>query len=190
MAYTLPAIYDPKTRSFTMDSMKIAVYLDATYPDSPAVLPASLRVFHGAFQQAYWDTILEHLRSLIMLPALKRQLNERSQTYFRETREKAFACRMEEICTPDKQAEQWGRLEKAFGVMASWFEAAGDGRVLFLGTDEGQICHADTQIGGLLKWIQTVFGPESEEWRRVEGFDGGRWKRFMAIIDKWADTSC
>lgn len=124
----------------------------------------------------------------MMFPAMNR-LNPRGQAFFRETRERSFGCKMEEICPPEKQADQWARVEVAFSVLTSWFEAAGDGRLLLLGTDEGRICHADTQIAGMLKWVQTIFGPDSEEWRRVETFDGGRWKRFMAVMEQWADTS-
>lgn len=184
--YTVPTIYDPHTHRFIADSTKIALYLDATYPSTPPILPPPIRVFDAAFQHAL-ITVHERIVPLIMYPAMTR-LNPRSQAYFRETREKRFGCKMEEICPLEKQAEQWARLEKAFSLLASWFEAAGDGRLLLMGTDEGKICHADTQIAGRLKWIQTVFGKGSEEWKRVEGFDGGRWKRFLAIMEKWADV--
>lgn len=125
---------------------------------------------------------------MMMFPAMNR-LAPRGHAFFRETRELDWGCKMEEICPPEKQADQWARVEEAFSMLTSWFEAAGDGRLFLLGADEGQICHADTQILGMLKWVQTIFGPDSEEWRRVETFDGGRWIRFTAVMDKWANTS-
>ena len=43
--YTLPAIYDPRTKRAVMDSVEIAKYLDDEYPDTPAVTPKELRPF-------------------------------------------------------------------------------------------------------------------------------------------------
>lgn len=43
--HTLPAIEDPNTGAFIMDSIAIATYLDKTYPDTPIVLsPAACAV--------------------------------------------------------------------------------------------------------------------------------------------------
>ncbi|KAF8994799.1 hypothetical protein BDQ17DRAFT_1524749 [Cyathus striatus] len=36
--YTLPAIHDSSTNKALADSLRIAQYLDATYPDTPAVV--------------------------------------------------------------------------------------------------------------------------------------------------------
>lgn len=44
--YTLPAIYDPKTKRFVAESAAIAAYLDDTYPATPAVMPKETRAFH------------------------------------------------------------------------------------------------------------------------------------------------
>lgn len=43
--YTLPTIYDPRTKRAIMDSAKIAKYLDDEYPDTPAVLPKEVRAY-------------------------------------------------------------------------------------------------------------------------------------------------
>jgi glutathione S-transferase len=49
--YTLPAIEDPNTGAFIMDSLAIATYLDETYPETPEVLsPAARTVLEGV-----WD---------------------------------------------------------------------------------------------------------------------------------------
>ena len=186
--HTLPVIYDPHTRNFVAGSADIALYLDRTYPDTPILMPEPLHALQAAFAHALHSTVHSALRPLMMLPAMNR-LSPRGHAFFRETRELSFGCKMEEICPAEKQADQWAIVEKAFGQLTSWVEAAGDGRVLLLGTDEERICHADTQILGLLKWVQAIFGPESEEWRRVETFNGGRWKRFMIVMEKWTDTS-
>lgn len=43
--YSLPAIYDSRTKRTIMDSAEIAKYLDDQYPDIPAVLPKELRAY-------------------------------------------------------------------------------------------------------------------------------------------------
>ena len=44
-SYTLPAIYDPRTKRAIMDSVEIAKYLDDEYPETHAVIPKKLRPF-------------------------------------------------------------------------------------------------------------------------------------------------
>lgn len=41
--YNLPAIEDPNTGAFVVDSLAIATYLDETYPDTPKVLTPAAR---------------------------------------------------------------------------------------------------------------------------------------------------
>ena len=44
--YTLPAIYDPKTKRVVAESSKIAAYLDDEYLDTSAIMPKETRAFH------------------------------------------------------------------------------------------------------------------------------------------------
>lgn len=43
--YSLPAIYDPRTKRAIMDSAEIAKYLDDEYPATPVVIPKELRAY-------------------------------------------------------------------------------------------------------------------------------------------------
>lgn len=190
--FTLPAIYDPRTRIAMMDSIKIARYLDETYPDTPVLLPPETRVFQHAFQDALSSAVHAKLIPLLICACVTK-LNPPSEAYFREAREITFGCKVEELSPPEKRPEQWAVVEKGFGVLASWFGAAGDDRLLLMGGgpagDASCVRHADISIAGLLIWVRAIYGEQSEEWRRVEGFDGGRWKRFLDFFEQWADTS-
>ena len=90
-----------------------------------------------------------------------------------------------------QRAEQLAQLQKGFSVLASWFDAAGDGRLLLTGGgpngDPNKVVHGDTYIAGVLIWARIIWGAESEEWKAIEGYGGGRWKRYMAFFEKWAD---
>ncbi|KAH9832518.1 uncharacterized protein C8Q71DRAFT_256926 [Rhodofomes roseus] len=187
--YTLPAIYDPRTRKTIMDSNKISLYLDETYPDTPVLLSAETRVFQTAFEHAFRSTLHSKLMPLIMYRIAATALNPPSSKYFFETREKALGVKLEELSPPGsaKRTELWVEAEKGFTIAASWFEAAGDGRLLLSG--DGKVTHADTYVAGCLIFVRLICGPESEDWKRVEGLNGGFWKRYLAAFEKWADTS-
>ncbi|KAH9930239.1 uncharacterized protein B0H18DRAFT_873330 [Fomitopsis serialis] len=192
ISFTLPAIYDPRTGTAMMDSLKIARYLDETYPDTPVLLPPDTRVFQHAFQDALLSAV--HMKLIpLLICACVTKLNPPSEAYFREAREVTFGCTVEELSPPEKRPEQWDAVEKGFGVLASWVETAGDDRLLLTGGgpagDASRVRHADISIAGLLIWVRAIYGEESEEWRRVKSFDGGRWKRFLDFFEQWADTS-
>ncbi|KZT68722.1 hypothetical protein DAEQUDRAFT_811967 [Daedalea quercina L-15889] len=192
--YTLPAIYDPRTKKTIMESYNIAIYLDETYPDTPSLLPPETRVFQTAFIYAFTEAVHKHFMPLMLYPTAEK-LNLRSREYFVETREAALGIKLEDLSPPgsEKRAQQFVTLEKAFGVLTSWFDAAADGRLLLKGgSPEGganNVSHADTAIAGVLIWARITFGEDSDEWHAVESYNNGRWKRYLAFFERWADRS-
>ncbi|KAH9832091.1 uncharacterized protein C8Q71DRAFT_281379 [Rhodofomes roseus] len=190
--YTLPAIFDPRTQRFVAESARIAAYLDDTYPDTPALSPKPLRPFQAAFQHAFATTVQPPILPLF-LPRTHPLLQPASQPYFRRTREHMFRAALEEICPPPAHAQQWAAIERAFGVAAGWLDAAGDGldagdaRATLIG--EGKLTHADLSVAGWLVWMRIVAGRESAEWRAVEGWHGGRWKKLLDVVEPWSDCS-
>ena len=131
---------------------------------------------------------------MLLAPTMITKLYAPGEAYLRPKLERIFGRKIEDVLTAEKRADEWAALEKGFGLLASWFEAAGDGRLLFMGGggtegSNGTLCHADTSIAGLLVYARVGWGEESEEWRRIESLDGGRWKRFLAFFEKWVDTS-
>lgn len=192
--YTLPAIYDPHTGKTIMESYEIARYLDETYPDTPKLLPIETRAFELAFQNAFVETVHKFFMPIILLPICE-MLNPASQKYFRETREAARGVKLEELSPPGskQREEQFEKLKKGFSVLTSWFDAAGDSRLLLTGGgpdgDPAKVVHGDTYIAGVLIWARITWGAESEEWKAIESYDGGRWKRYLAFFEKWADAN-
>ena len=189
--YTLPAIYDPRTGRAIMDSVKIVAYLDETYPDTPPLFASSTRVLQYAFQDALF-TVLQLPFAYLVLHDCVGKLNPPSSVYFRKKLESIVGCRLEEVSPPgsEKRAEQWTTVEKGFGTVASWFDAAGDGRLFILGGDaDGQdahVCHADIALASFLLYARAMLGEESGEWARVQNLDNGRWKRLLNYCERWA----
>ena len=94
--YTLPAIYDPNTKTAVSESAVIARYLDKTYPDKPTLIPSEADALHAAFNAAFGAALVPDLLQ-IMLPASHAQLRAKSDKYFRTTREAFFGAKLEEF---------------------------------------------------------------------------------------------
>ena len=188
--YTLPAIYDPRTGKAIMDSVKIAAYLDETYPDTPPIYTPPTRVLQYAFQDALF-TALQMPFAYLVLHGCIGKLNPPSGAYFRKKLEGIVGCPLEEVSPPgsEKRAGQWAATEKGFSTVASWFDAAGDWRLLLLGGaadgEDGAVSHADIALASFLLYVRAMLGEESEDWKRVQNFDNGRWKRFLDYFEKW-----
>lgn len=139
-------------------------------------------------------TLLKSSIAPLLTPRMLPLLVPASQVYWRHTREVLFGATLEELSPSHKLATQWTEVERAFGVVASWIDAAGDGRTTFLGGEtvvDGQlrVSHADMCIAGTLEWIRAVFGKDSEEWRAVEQWHGGRWKVLLSLLEPYRDAS-
>ena len=172
--YTLPTIYDPNTKRVVTDSIEIARYLDATYPDTPQVFPEGTEVLQLAFNHAFRAEAMPSLVPLCV-PPTHAQLLPRSQEYFRRTREEWFGKKIEELALDGGVAALAG-LEKAFATFTTWFEADGKDRVFLMGDKP---CFADIIMASYLIWGRVIWGEDSQRWQAVLGWNGGRWAEFM-----------
>ena len=123
----------------------------------------------------------------LFLPRQLPILNPVSQPYFKRTREQMFNTPVAEICPPPKWAAQWAEIERAFGIIGGFLDSAGDGRLTFLG--DGRVAHADLVAAGWLLWMQFVTEKDSEEWKAVERWHGGRWKKLLDLLEPYFDYS-
>lgn len=146
-----------------------------------------------AWNFAYF-TLLKSSIAPLLTPRMLPLLSPTSQAYWRSTREALFGTTLEELSPSHKHATQRAELERAFGVIASWLDAAGDGRTTFIGGEtvvDGRlrVSHADLCIAGTLEWIRAVFGNNSEEWRALERWHGGRWKRILELLEPYHEST-
>ncbi|KAI0766382.1 hypothetical protein BD413DRAFT_636143 [Trametes elegans] len=185
--YTLPAILDPNTGTALTESAAIARYLDRTYPDAPRLLPAETDALHAAFNVGFRSVLLDDLCP-ITIPATADILPPRSAAYFRATREVAFGAKLTELAPAgsEKRAKHWAGVKGAFDQYAKWLEADGSDKLFFLGTD--RVAYADITIAAFLMWIRTVLGAESEEWKDVLTWNGGRWAKFAEAFEKYGSV--
>ncbi|KAJ6601183.1 hypothetical protein DFH09DRAFT_1127066 [Mycena vulgaris] len=178
--YTLPVIHDPSTGSVVSDSIEIARYLDATYPDLPRLIPAGTTALHYAFTDAHAATL--NPLYTYALPATLPLLNPVSHAYFRRTREALFGGQRLEDVSPTGAAHvaMWAKLKDGLGQIDGWMSKNGAGSRYFVGDT---MSYADITIGGYLRWARLVLG--REKWEEILTWHGGRWAALMSDLEKY-----
>ncbi|KIY67226.1 hypothetical protein CYLTODRAFT_454635 [Cylindrobasidium torrendii FP15055 ss-10] len=172
--YTLPLLHDSASGVYISGTLAIAEYLEEQYPGAPTLFPepARVRALVSALDSAVQTDVLA-LKFII--PRAYGILNERSAVFFRETREKRFGCAIEEIEPQGaKKAEAWGSAREGLDGYAVTFYP--HGQRFMLGDS---LTYADIFMAGRLKWAQVVFGEDSEEWKEMRTWSGGRWARLL-----------
>ncbi|KAH8091011.1 hypothetical protein BXZ70DRAFT_899021 [Cristinia sonorae] len=180
--YTLPVLYDPLTETVISESTDIADYLDKTYPDTPPLFPAGTRGFHASFQAAY-GAVHARTNALLKLVVLSvcLNLNERSSEYFRRTREKSLASRLEDVAPEGEVRDKWFEgLQDDMAKMAGWYRVGGGPFIM------GEtLCYADMMIAGRLVWAKVLLWKDSKDWKRICAFDDGFWGKFMERFERY-----
>lgn len=188
--YTLPVIYDPNTSTLTVDSFDIALYLDKAYPSvGPQLMssgaagaqPGDLAALNSAFTKAVQDATMAKFP--LCIPLTGHKLNPPSNAYWWPTRQASFGMPMSDYYPkPEKLPGQWAELENGFSVVAKWYVGGGE-QLFVMGGDTPS--WGDVVIASWLYWIRWIYGPESAEWKGVEGWDNGRWKKLLDAMKKY-----
>lgn len=48
-----------------------------------------------------------------------------------------------------------------------------------------RVSYADFIIAGWLVWAKRVWGPESEDWKTVASWHGGKWEKLLKTIERY-----
>ncbi|KAJ2915897.1 hypothetical protein MD484_g4523, partial [Candolleomyces efflorescens] len=187
--YTVPVIYDPKTQKAISESLAIAEYLDATYPNEdehPRLIKPGTLGLTRAFAKSV-DTLLIPPIIPFLLPATFPIVLERSREYFRSSREPYFGGKKLEDVTPTGGEKVAGmkKVEDVLRVFAGWFNAnpyeapielAKDQNPWLMGTEPSYV---DLILAAYVMWMKKVWGEESEEWKAVKSWNGGKWESLL-----------
>ena len=169
--YTVPLIFDPNTRTAVAESIVIARYIDDTYPDTPRVIPEGTAALQKCVAEFVWRTINLPLARNSRMEQLK--FNPASVEYVQGVFRRRWGKKPEDLYSEDN----WVEIEQGFDALAGFLDFNGVGKE---GSFAGEkLCFADFEVAGHLQWIRTVSGENSEEWRRVCSWNGGRWRRFL-----------
>ncbi len=177
--YTCPAIIDDATGAALTDSYKIAEYLDKQYPDTPRVIPSGTEAFHAAFY-AHFPKVIEPVWPLL-LPRVPGILNPPSAEYFIRTRSIRFGKPLAEVePVGEARAEAWAKLKANLGELDGWLRKSPG--PFFMGDSP---VFADFVVAGLFQSLKLIFGETSEEWKGVQEWHNGRWKKLLKHLEQY-----
>jgi len=177
--WTVPAIYDPKTKTGITESFAIAEYLDKTYPDTPLLIPPGTRTLQKAWVPTFWQKLTADAQFL--LPKTTWELNPPSEEYYREKNVNWSNVTMEEMFpVGEKKKTEWKKLEEEYGEIDKWFHSQNYAGPFVMGQ---QISFADFALAGVIIWWRVVFGRESEEWKDLSSWHQGRWGRLVSSLE-------
>ncbi|KAJ7580265.1 hypothetical protein C8J56DRAFT_962684 [Mycena floridula] len=182
--YTLPMIVDPSTNTVVAGSIAIVQYLDETYPDSPRLMAPGTRVLHLSFTDSALSKVPRDFW-LHLTVQIVPKLNSTSREFYLKTRGPSFQKFLAEhdSSTPAVYKERLAiaieGFEKALnGVQSQWYL---DERPFF----EDKVSFADLIVAADIRWCKAVLGEDSEEWKKIAGWDNGRWGNLIRELEKY-----
>ncbi|KAG7091783.1 hypothetical protein E1B28_008188 [Marasmius oreades] len=172
--YTVPFIHDSTTGKAISDSQVITEYLDATYPDTPVVISKETRVL----QSVFIETISNKLMGLVPILYTKATSDE-----MREARKKQkfnpYAHVMDSELTAEQEKEIWENVRKEFEPLESYYT----NNQLFIMGDRP--VYADLCFAAFGSVVKFACGDESEEWKEMSSWVGGRIGRVVEEVLKY-----
>ncbi|KAH9480877.1 Glutathione S-transferase-like protein ustS [Psilocybe cubensis] len=169
--YSVPSIYDPSTGVYVSDSIKIAEYLEKTYPNTPTLFPGNTAGVQSAFSEGFLSVLAPI--SGLALPSVLPNLNPISIEYLRG--------RVEAVRSKDLE-QDWIKLQEAMDQINIWFGRNGGKGQFLLGE---VISWADIVVASILFFLRRAWGEDSEEWKKICSWNGGRWKNFSDAFKKY-----
>lgn len=140
----VPVIKD--NGSWVLDSLKIAEYLDAQYPDTPLLISGPEGLANAQLVSALCSTLFPALIPIAVYQVYQ-ILDSESQVYFRESRESLFGKTLEEInCEPETGKSNLAKALTPFESALESFEYFGGNKPSY----------ADYTLFGMLKWVDVV----------------------------------
>ncbi|PFH48600.1 hypothetical protein AMATHDRAFT_149507 [Amanita thiersii Skay4041] len=179
--YSIPAIYDPNTKSSIADSYRIVLYLERTYPNTPRLMPKGTEALQSfpLYSHAMGPDI--PILKFNILPTF-RLLNPRSQEFYRSVREKIHRVKLEEIEPKGEKAEvMWKRVKESYDKLDGYYRLSG-GPYLMGET----LSYVDIAIASLSAWIRSLHGKDSDKWKDIISWNDGRWGRLVESLEKYA----
>jgi len=178
--YSVPAITDPHPVNspspiHVSDSWDIAVYLDKKYPEPP-LFPHGTEGLQKFFVEKTEGLLLPRdLYHGFIVNGTFAQLTEESKSFFRETREKRFGKRLEELAIPPGEKRD-AVLKDAQEKYLKVAEYMVGGSVM-----PPHFVYADLVTAGILMWVKVVCA--EDVWPIMAKWDDGKWGKYVDEFD-------
>ncbi|KAF9254183.1 hypothetical protein L218DRAFT_1082454 [Marasmius fiardii PR-910] len=179
--YTVPIIQDSSTGNIISDSFLIVLYLEATYPSAPRLIPEGTEVLQSAFCKAVVEKSMLILDVILRPAFVERKLSDE----VKETLRKSYGeGAVKVLLSPEKQEETWREFKRCFvDAMEQGYKGREPSTKVYVMGGESPT-YGDLFLAGQLVYISLVFGWESKEWKGVaELLDGRIGKVMKDVLD-------
>ena len=187
--YTVPALHDSSTNRIVSDSIRIAEYLDETYPNTPVLIPPELKAAVHLFDSWWVENVRTKLMPLVIFRTSEEVgLETRTKQWFTQTREKQFGGKLKDLAPvgSEKRAEMWkvvrGNLDKLDGI---WSKNEGAGKFWF----GERLTYADIVVTGNLMWARALIPDDFQLQIGSQEVNGGRWKDLVQTVEQYYDAT-
>jgi len=181
--YTLPVIFDDMTGKVLSESMKIAEYLEATYPNTPSLFPFNAHAPIHLINEYFSPTVIRPAADVFQSNTMSDfKLNPPSLHSLRVYWKTIYGKTPEEVPRGETRAAMLAASKEAFSKLAAMYSANGGEKLYFFGDVPS---YADFIIVAYLLWIRLGMGPENLEWKAIEEWDGGRWGKLLKVLEKY-----
>ena len=110
----------------------------------------------------------------LTVPPEYKTMNPRSTEYFGHMEEKFSGKKFEDIAPQgENRFKEWMKVQRGFTKVESWYAKNGGGGLFVMGNTPS---FSDFVMGGHSIWARNIFGYESQEWKDIVSWNGGRWK--------------
>jgi len=126
---------------------------------------------------------LDLLWQFITIPVLSK-LNERGREHARKMKEEQFGKTLEELEPKGEDAvREWEKLKAAFGKIDAYYAKTNGTGPFILGQS---ISWGDIVVASFVIWIQLSFGEDSQQWKDISAWHGGRWSSILKAFDDFS----
>ena len=181
--YTVPTIYDPKTKKVITESFEIAKYLDETYPDTPRLVAPGTAGLQRAFLERVAGPLIGSAFPIICFPVYEQCcMNEADEHLFRTTREAWFGGKKLEDIGPKGEA-----LTEACKAYTGQIDgiaklvAANGPNAIFIGGETPS--HVDTTVAAILTCVLRICGKDGELSKVILEHEWA--SKFLQAMSKW-----
>jgi glutathione S-transferase len=180
--YTLPAIFDPRTKTAVADSLAIIEHLDASYPETRPLLPAGTRALQRAFIQTQLGALQRAIFPLVVAP-LREVILPDFRPVWQEQRERWLGMPLSEVAPPgEKRRAALEVVLTQLDTIAGFMKTNGESSVFVMGST---LSYCDAVLAAIFTWMRRILGEESPEYLAVMKANHGRWSSFMDACKQW-----
>jgi glutathione S-transferase len=165
---------------YIADSLLIAEYLEKTYPSTPSLFPNNTIGVQWPFNDVFVANTIPTLYAFT-LPIVGPKLTPRGAVSFRQAREASFGKTLEELVPKgDAAVKQWGKFKESVDKVDAWYAKSGGPYLL-----GDTVSWADFVVAAYFTWMRIVFGEDSQKWKEISSWHGGRWKGHLDNLKKY-----